>query len=42
MRKEAISLIKKAIGDSEVHHFRGGHVEISSGEVEATAIIRLF
>lgn len=41
MRK-AISLIKKAIGDSEVHHFRGGHVAINSGEVEAMAIIRLF
>lgn len=40
MRKEAISLIRKAIGDSKVHRFRRGHVEISE-ELEATTIIRL-
>lgn len=42
MRKEAISLIKKAIGDSQVGCFRRGHAEIRSEEMEAKTIICLF
>lgn len=42
MRKEAILLLRKAIGDSEVSHFKSSHAEISSEEMEAMTIIRLF